>query len=833
MFKKRIANIVFYKVPSGADTKKQATIFYSDGSVATVSFDEGIDACEEIVKERHIQTKDAFKEMINRDIVHVVSAQEFRENYSRYVPAKIDLDMEDNKDKVASNETVVEDTKDEDKDVADITEDEEVVEDDKKEATPSVTPVVGAAIPVSHKDEVKEESEEAKDVYTFDDEEEVEEDKDDKDHFDGEEDFDEDVDTDSFEEDVEEEKKPGIFRRAWNKIKSNKLIKSVILVVTALAVACGIYSCAQRKSLVGEMNRSNLTSITNTVDNTDEDATVIFVDDEDLVQSHFYDDAAISALLNRTNNKTQKTAMTHLGEAMDGFNNTFSAYYNEEGLDVRPALKFDEVVALQVAYNDYSKDQLKAYFNGADIRSEDLQRAYKDASLQLMGAYAIENSEHPVDMSMLLETEEGKAFYQRYHEAFLAAKEATGDEKIRLVTDFYKMVREDFPISQEVRTEGISHAQNYEELEAYKLSVTPMIAAGEMMWQNLNIDVTLQDGEIDFLNDLGLCNYADKTFERAELIALTSEVDKTNPTFQEYKDAFVNYYISHGIYYIDDEHRELTKLQSFQDAVNWHFDQEGEWSYQGETYTTTDTHTETHTWNETETTYHEETTSRQVDESEVPADVRQELQSQVDADIERQNEEARRAAEAAAEAERQRLQREADEQAKRVEEEVRQDAQDLQNNINQANETINNNNSDNNPSNDTPVNESDLGHGVDFDDEHSDSNGNLDSSVENITTDPTGDKTNEPLPDPNETGRDFDAEGEANANAYVAPAASVETSSNNDQWVESVPVDDDYYYEDAWVEDEEDVDYSDAVDAYVESLAEDNNSEEDSYQYQK
>ena len=94
---------------------------------------------------------------------------------------------------------------------------------------------------------------------------------------------------------------------------------------------------------------------------------------------------------------------------MDGFNNEFASHYIEEGKDIRAALKFEEVVALQVAYNDYSKEELKAYFNGADIRAEDLTRAYKDGSLQLMGAYAMEDPEHPVDMSMLIESEEGKA----------------------------------------------------------------------------------------------------------------------------------------------------------------------------------------------------------------------------------------------------------------------------------------------------------------------------------------------------------------------------------------------------------------------------------------
>ena len=832
MLKKRIANIVFYKT-DGSESNKQATIFYKDGTIRTVSFDEGIDACEEIVKERHIQTKDAFKEMINRDVVHVVSLKDFKENFNSYLPTEISREEEvvDPKEELASKDGDI---------------DHEVIEEEPKEEkkeevkVEAAAPVVAAAVtPKEEKKEEpkKEESKKDDGLYHFTDEEEKdvpEEKKENEDPFDGSNDFDSSIEDEDEKEEPKEEKQ-GFFSRLWTKIKKNKVVKRVLLCVTALAVALGIYSCSQRKTLEGAMNRSNLTNAS-TVDNNvnADDGFVVLSDDTVLSDQsklqakdiHYYEDSAIKALLNRTHNATQKTAMSNLGEAMDGFNNTFAAYYLEEGKDVRPALKFDEVVALQVAYNDYSKDQLAAYFNGADVRSADLTRAYKDANLQLMGAYAIENSKHPVDMSMLIESQEGKDFYQRYHQAFLAAKEATGDDKLRLVSDFYQMVHEDFPITEEVRTEGISHSANYESLEAYKLAVTPMIAAGEMMWQNLETDITLNDSEIDFLNDLGLCNYADKSFERAETVALSSQTDKNNPTFQEYKDAYVKYYIANGIYYIDDAHRELTELQSFQDAVNWHFAPEGEWSYQGGTSTTTETHTEEHHWTETETTYHEETTTTEVSEDEVPEELREGLQDQVDAQLEAENERRRREAEEAAERERQRLQAEEDAHAQQVEEEVRRDDEDLQQHIEDANEQIDHNHEDTDPTNDKPVNESDLGHGVDFDDQHSDGQGNLDPSVEHITTDPTGDMTDQPLPDPNETGRDFDAAGN---NSYSAPVTTESTSTG---WVESVPVDDDYYFEDAWVEYDEPINNATAVDSYVESLATGEEAEE-GYQYSK
>ncbi len=892
MFKKRIANIVFYKVPNGSETIKQATIFYSDGTVKNVDFEAGIDACEEIVQDRHIQTKDAFKEMINRDIVHVVSLKEFKDNFNRFVPEKIEIAEED--DNINSTRNVIEDEENKEEEIVEEIEDENDFDDydisveDSKDVAPIFA---AAAIPSNNSDNEEDLHEFTTDEY----DEVVEEEKEEEneiDPFDGEEDFD-------FEErqaPVEEEEEVGFFGRIWRKIKQSKAVKTVILCVTALAVACGIYSCAQRKTLEGEALNANFPGIEREADNLglDDNDTIVLSDatmtDAEVLNSHFYQDAKISALLERTKSATQKTAMNNLGAAMDGFNNTFAHYYIEEGVDVRPALKFDEVVALQLAYNDYNKDQLRAYFNGADIRSDDLSRAYKDASLQLMGAYAIENREHPVDMSMLIESQEGKDFYNRYHEAFLKAKEATGDEKIRLVQEFYKMIHEDFAISQKERTEGISHAENYDRIEAYQLSVVPMVAAGEMMWQNLAVDATLTDEEVKFFNDFGLCNFADETFERAEYITLAAETDKENPTYDEYRQAFIDYYTRLGIYYIDDEHRELTLLQSFQDAVNWHFQQDGEWVWGGKTWTETTTRTEVKHWEEKTTKYWEEETRTKKD---IPDNVKREIDEQ----IEKENQREKEKAEKEAEKNRQKMQEEADKHAKEVEQEVKEDEKDLQDKIDQANDQIDENNKDNDTSNDKPVNENDLGHGVDFDDDHSDENGNLDNSVENITTDPTGDKTNEPLPDPNETGKDFDAKGESmnvqsSGNNIVEYEEPVDDNSNNDssndsyveyeepvssddfqsqQWVEEVVVPDDTpYHEEAWVEYDEPAPkaepkqetpkaepkaeepkqeapksepkqetYEKAVDDYVESMANDNSDfgsnleEEDMEDYQK
>ena len=623
--------------------------------------------------------------------------------------------------------------------------------------------------------------------------------------------YDEDAFDDDFDNENEDEndddndrttspKKENIIKRLWKKIKRSPIGKKITAVIVSAALIFGIggglYSCSKRQTREGVMNNSNIVTM---------------------------NDSTVKQLLDVTTSQVQKESMSNLQKSIIGFNESFAdahtgSYQNAAGetVDVRAALSFDEMVALQQAYNDYSKTELKAYFNGTDVSKDSLTRSYKDASLQLMGAYVIETSEHPVDMSGLINSEEGKAFYNKYHQMFLAAKTATGDEKLEKIKEFYSAVKTDFPITQEVRTEGIAHADDYATLASYKLSVAPMIAAGEIMWQNLEVDETLDDSTIDFLNDLGLCNYAESKFGTIETISLTSESDSTNPLYEQYKSAFEKELKEKNIYVIDDEHRELSKLQEFQEAVNWHFENEESYGYSsGVVMTTSETYQEKYSWQESHTTYSSEQTRETVEASQIPDGVRNDLENQVNSEIASENEQAKQEAEKKAEETQKEMQKEEDKKAEQIEEEIKKDDQQFQDQVDKANETIDRNNSDQDTSNDEKVNESEFGGNVDFDEDHSDDNGNLDDSVENITTNGDGDQTGEELPDPNQTGAEFDKKapsGDSSSSAeQLEEAPSTSTSGTGDETYE----------------------YEELIDQLIEQEAAQSSTETEGYQYTK
>lgn len=890
---KRIANIVFYKFNGERPNMKQACIFYTDGTVKNTSYEEGLEACQEIVERYNVTSRNAFKEMINQKAVYVMSGREFETRFQSFIstedvakttelapaqPQKTDMvpyqkvykPLNNNNEKTDNNVTnsdvlgfartsvpadfaqdIEEKIKNhEKKNVGErpviIPEEEHETDEvvnkftntarpvvnntsdsdngtqnpgnkEKTNARPVIIPPVGRRTvnntneenraldedfvngldeskvvpPVSRRENNRIYDTPIEDEGLADEEESVEENtnneshsrsgvtptpvvippvsrkNNDADDFEDIEDYelDENVDQEEdnydtdIEDDFEEEQnneKPkkenkiiAWFKRGIQKIKEMKLVKKITAVALALLIGCGLYSCHAKQTKSGEMHNSNLTN-SQDLDLTglDERGGHLFLI---YGNNDHWNDYSFEELQKVTTAEAQKDAMKVAATTLEGFNNGFANAHVEEGKDIKPALTFDEMMALQQAYNNYSPEQMRAIFNGANIRSGDMSRAYKDATLQLMGAYVIETRENPVDMSGILTTEEGRAFYQKYQDLFLDAKEATGEDKLKKIELFYKEVRKDFPITEGVRTEGIAHADDYATIEPYKLSVTPIIAAAEIMFQNYEVDYTLKDGEIDFLNDLGLCNYADDTFNRIESITLTNPEDNKNPLYTQYRDAIIYMLKADGNYYVDDEHRELTKLDAFQQQVNWHVF-EGRWVYSSYTYYTTETHTETKTWTET-------TTETRVEETREEKPITEEAKAEVDKQIEEENEKAKEEAEEEAEQVRQEMQEEADKEAEKIEEEVKQDAADLEEKIEEANEQIEQN-QDGDQTNDKPVNEDDLGHGVHFDDEHQDGNGNLNDSVENITTDPHGDETGMDFPDPNKTGKAFDELGE-------------------------------------------------------------------------
>ena len=532
---KKIANIVFFKVIENGKEVKRAFVFYNDGTYEKASFDEGKKAVMALAKDKGFNSETGLQEIMNSKYVFVLDGNDLKNRFSSFI-------VNEKLNNESVNRTINKEL-------------------DKKEAYVSAKETKFTKEEpkkVEKKAEVKEEvQEEAKDIP----------------------DYDVSIESSSI---TSTPKKKGKIRsfldRVKDKIKKSPIGAKITALVVATAILLGLPGCAALKkhSKEGVMANSNLSAASDAIPTpyNNGDNTYSVSPSRELVYGNndYYDDYTYAELLQVTTNASQKTAMSNLYNTMIQFNGAFADAHMEEGKSIRAALTFDEVIALQLAYNPYSKAQIRAIFNGADLDAAKLSRDYRNGTLQLMGAHVIETRENPVDMSGLLEDEESIQIYKKYHELFLAAKTATGEAKLAAIKAFYEQVRADFPLGVQERTEGISHSAVWDVEENRKLlPVTPMIAAAEIMFQNEKQKLDLGDQEIEFLNNLGLCNLADSAFERAQLIVLGScEEDNTNPLYEQYRNAIIDELVRRGYYVVDDAHRDLSKLDAFQEAVNAH-----------------------------------------------------------------------------------------------------------------------------------------------------------------------------------------------------------------------------------------------------------------------
>lgn len=714
---KKIKNIVFYKFydPTREEPMQQACIFYEDGTVKNTTYEEGQELSNIIAKEEKIATKADFAKLINTKRIYALTGKEFETRFKEFLGtgAKVTPTKETTALAVVPERGLM------------------VLPTEKK---PLIVP------PVSETEEKKPVVKNNEETGMFDDEENIpiiippvttskrkpvvtnptvsEEDEEEKTET-NEEPVTSDSDTIAGKKvKKSKEKKTGLFKKLWVKVTAF-LLAAAILITGAFHLG--------RHTKSGNIVTNNINNVQN---------------DEQNQQ-----DAAFLALLNKTTNENQKAAMQQINSSIDAFNRDFASHYIEDGKNVKAALTWDEVVALNLAYNDYSKDQIKAMFNGSEVNSEAMSHAYKNATLQLMGAYVISTRENPVNIEAFLTNPEHQAFAAKYSDLFYKMKETTGKEQVAAINAFYQEIHKDFPISQEKREEGISHRDERAKVEAYKAVVVPMLSAAEIMFQNVSdVDRTLSDKAVAYFNDIGFCNIVDEKFERAETITLTAETDSENPTYERFKATKELELIYEGNAVTIDSARDLSQLSEFQKWVNGHF----EITDKGFTGTiipnpTTSTSTKT----ESTTTI---TGNRNEAVSQAGEDAVKKAESAVDADLAAQNEAAKKAAE-----------EEAKKQSEKAQNEANQHNQNVQNQINDANNTINNGGT---------VNEGDFDGNVDFDDEHTDENGNLNDSVTDITTDGTGAKTEEDLPDPNKTGSDFDNNVNGTSKSNSTPATS-------------------------------------------------------------
>lgn len=601
-----------------------------------------------------------------------------------------------------------------------------------------------------------------------------------------EEDFEDDYD-DDYVEKKEDGKVKSFLKSVANKFKKSRLGVKVTAVALAGAMLFGLYSCTHKKSLDGQIAKNNIDYIqTQSVDNenTTQESNndgVISVSAVPVATTEY------EKLLAKSTSLKQREVMQMMSDNLDYYNISFANSHREEGKNIKTCITWDEMMALQISVNDYTDEELRDIFPQLRVDSNFVSNTiknYNKANLQLMMSYIIETKDSRVNAYKIVESSEGQEFVKKYEDMYFAAHEATGTQKLELVKKFYDSVRKDF---------NLDKSTNYKQYPSYYQLVSNIISAGEMEFQNLEIDYTLTDEEIIRFQSIELCEIAHNKIENHlyKIIESTqtycygskdggSKDGNDSTIYNQFREEKIKELEEKDSYFKNEDSRDISKYDEFIKRVNkevecFTYYKEGsgiksEEECKTEIYTKNEIETSSRT--ETDTSYNTVTTVTKTNDRDeaIKKSSKEQVEkaeAEVDCQVEKENEERKIQAEKEAEENRKKLQQEADEQAKKNEEEVKKDREDLQNKIDEANNKINNGGI---------VNENELGHDVKFDEEHSDENGNLDNSVKDITTDGTG--ANNPLPDPNKTGAEFDNKAQVTDNKQGDSTSSNTSSSS-------------------------------------------------------
>ena len=481
--KKQIANVVFYKFNGEHNNMQQACIFYADGTVKNTTIEEGIEAANIIAKEENIKTKDALADLLNKKRIYTLTGKDFERRFKEFLGnnynpktttdnKKVDPTRNGTSTKTQTspnystptdhNNTTSSGTKS-----SNSSRSQKVLTDSSSNIPPIATTTT------NKRKKKRNWFQRVKDKYA------------------------------NRRKNKKKNKKKGRvgswFKRTWKKITAGAL--AVVMFFTG-----GFF--LGKKSQDHNIAENPKTTISSAGSAKSKE-----IEAQDL---------AYGKLLSQTTNSVQSATMQRQSENLDSFNRDFSNEYLEKNKNIKAALTWDEMMALNLAYNTYTKEQIKIMFNGAEIDSTTMSSAYKNATLQLMGAYVISTREKPVPLAQFITNQKERKFVEKYNNLFYKCKETTGNDQIKAINAFYEELYKDFPIDEQIREEGISHSEGRNLVEPYKAAITPIVAATEIMFQNNDkIDHTLSDKAIAYFNDIGLCNLVDEQFKRVETITLS------------------------------------------------------------------------------------------------------------------------------------------------------------------------------------------------------------------------------------------------------------------------------------------------------------------------
>ena len=204
-------------------------------------------------------------------------------------------------------------------------------------------------------------------------------------------------------------------------------------------------------------------------------------------------------------NIDKSKAINSIWKYISDYNISVSKNHISDNSSTKLGLKWDEVVAKYLAYNDLSQQSINNIFDTYKFDSDVFIKAYKSGFDQEVLAHTIQIE--PLNKNYLIKNKEGKKLYKKYESIIIGYNGIKDDtKKVEYARKFYNELRKDFDFNK----------SNIENVEKYKLSIMPMVKAMDKMTSNLNLNNKLSKSEQEYFNKLSSTNMIKSKFKNIE-----------------------------------------------------------------------------------------------------------------------------------------------------------------------------------------------------------------------------------------------------------------------------------------------------------------------------
>ncbi len=454
--------------------------------------------------------------------------------------------------------------------------------------------------------------------------------------------------------------------------------------------------------------------------------------------------ASYITLVNNTKNEVKTKFMSNFNSFMGLFNGPFASTHKDADKSAKLCLSTEEAAASFLAYNGKSltNEELAAIFDETKLDKGQLIENYKSGYLQLMLAGIVQTS--PTRVDLLINSDAGKAMYQKYEDMNIAFNTATNESaKKEIAANFVSTTIKDFQLDA---TKGNFEHQTIEDLgikDSYT-AVLPIIAAMHTKTINYGDKYSFTDAQIEALNNEALCDLAAQNIEdavtRLQMMQMLGKTATSDPSYANYMRAIKQDLKAKGNYELNDRDISVTELFKKQIGATGVVMRETKNSVQ-----MVGPSTQTKTWSESKTektgtkkakqNVSRDTAVKAVGKKEVKA-----AEKKVDQKYKDKTQENKEKAEKEADKKQKEQQAVEDEKGKEIDKKVDDYNQKVENEI-----------KDTSDKHDAGDKVSGTGDHYQVDESHTDEEGNINNSVTDVTTD-NSNVSADPLPDPNAMG---------------------------------------------------------------------------------